>query len=120
MAAKIRKGDKVTTDLVAANRDTSVFGDDPDSFDPHRELPPGVAPWGLSFGLGMHACIGQTLAAGVDPMGKAPEHDHLFGLVPVAITATLAGGARPDPEKPAELDPTSTRGYWGTYPVLMG
>lgn len=117
---EIHTGDKVTTDLVTANRDPSVFGSDADAFDPHRDLPRGVAPWGLSFGSGMHACIGQTLAAGVDPMGQAPADDHLFGLVPVAIAATLEAGARPDPDDPATLDPDNTRGYWGRYPVLVG
>ena len=64
-------GARLTIDLMAVNRDPEVFGDDADAFDPHRVLGPGVAPWGLSFGLGMHACIGQDLAAGLDPVGAA-------------------------------------------------
>jgi hypothetical protein len=82
-------------------------------------LEPGVAPWGLSFGLGMHACIGQDLAAGVDPMGRPVGDDHLYGLVPVAIRTLLDAGGRPDPTDPASIDPDSTRGYWGRYPVVF-
>jgi cytochrome P450 len=110
-------GDKVVIDLMAANRDPQAFGGDADRFDPHRELPPGVAPWGLSFGLGMHACIGQELAAGRDLLEE--DGNQLYGLVPVAVQAMLQAGARPDPDDPARLDPTSARGYWASYPVLL-
>jgi cytochrome P450 len=110
-------GGRLIIDLMAVNRDPSVFGDDADAFDPNRELPAGVAPWGLSFGLGMHACIGQDLAAGVDAMGRDPGEDHLFGLVPVAVRAVLDAGVQPDPDDPPVIDPDNTRGYWARYPV---
>ncbi|MCB9371457.1 MAG: cytochrome P450 [Microthrixaceae bacterium] len=116
---RVTRGDQVVIDLMAANRDPAAFGDDVEGFDPDRELPPGVARWGLSFGLGMHACIGQDLAAGVEPGPDGPGADHLYGLVPVAVRAALDAGARPDPEHPARLDPDSARGYWSAYPVLL-
>jgi cytochrome P450 len=113
-------GARVTIDLMAANRDPEVFGTDPEAFDPHRTLAAGVAPWGLSFGLGMHACIGQDLAAGVDPGdGSSADDDHLFGLVPVAVRAVLDAGGAPDPDDPPAVDPESSRGYWGRYPVVF-
>ena len=102
---------------MAANRDPRAFGADADVFDPHRQLAPGVAPWGLSFGLGMHACIGQELAAGRDLDTGADVEGRLYGLVPVAVRSVLAAGGRPDPDDPARLDPTSARGYWAAYPV---
>ena len=101
---------------MAANRDPSVFGDDAERFDPDRSLPPGVGRWGLSFGLGMHACIGQELAAGLQFVDE-PDADHLYGLVPTAVQALLEAGARPDPDEAPRLDPTSARGYWASYPV---
>ena len=113
----VAPGDEVVIDLMAANRDPAVFGPTADEFDPHRELAPGVAPWGLSFGLGMHACIGQELAAGSDLRAGA---EPLHGLVPVAVHAVLAAGGRPDPDDPPRLDPTSARGYWAAYPVRFG
>jgi len=112
-------GARLTIDLMAVNRDREAFGADADAFDPHRELMPGIAPWGLSFGLGMHACIGQDLAAGLDPMGRPIDADHLYGLVPIAIRALLDAGGRPDPTDPPAMDPHSTRGYWGRYPVVF-
>lgn len=112
-------GARLTIDLMAVNRDPEAFGSDADAFDPHRHLAPGVAPWGLSFGLGMHACIGQDLAAGLDPTGRPIDDDHLYGLDPVAIAALLDAGGRPDPSDPPTMDPDSSRGYWGRYPVVF-
>ena len=115
----VPEGARLVIDLMAVNRDPSVFGPDADRFDPHRALPGGIAPWGLSFGLGMHACIGQDLAAGADPMGASVSDDHLYGLVPVAVRAALDRGVRPDPADPPFVDPENTRGYWGRYPVVF-
>jgi cytochrome P450 len=115
----IEPGDRVVVDLMAANRDPDAFGAGAEDFEPGRSLPPGVAPWGLSFGLGMHACIGQDLAAGLDPLGREPDEDHLYGLVPVAVRSVLDAGGRRDPDDPPRLDPTSERGYWASYPVLF-
>jgi cytochrome P450 len=115
----IPAGALVTIDLMSANRDPAAFGEDADNFDPHRRLEAGVAPWGLSFGLGMHACIGQDLAAGIDPMGHPVGDDHLYGLVPVAMRALLDAGGRPDPADPPSMDPGNSRGYWGRYPVAF-
>lgn len=113
----VPQGSRLVMDLMAVNRDPSVFGPNADDFDPRRPLPSGVAPWGLSFGLGMHACIGQDLAAGVDPLGREVAEGHLYGLVPVAVRAVLDAGVIPDPDDPPTIDPDNTRGYWGRYPV---
>lgn len=117
---RIEPGDKVVIDLMAANRDVVAFGETAHLHDPHRQLAAGVAPWGLSFGLGMHACIGQELAAGTDAAGDIDAQDQLYGLVPVAVQAVLAAGARPDPVESARRDPASERGYWASYPVVFG
>ncbi len=119
----IPKGSKVVIDLLAVNRDTSVFGDDAERFDPRRDTPAGVPAYGLSFGSGMHACIGQDLAAGLlhdpDTTDRVAD-DHIFGLVPEAVQALFDAGARPDPDDPPEMDESTTRPYFGRYPVLLG
>lgn len=114
----IARGDTVVINVEAANRDPAVFGDDADRFDPFRALPDEVAPWGLSFGHGAHACLGQELAGGLAP-DDALDH-HLLGAIAMMAGAMLRAGARPDPDSPAELDPTTTRTVWSTYPVQFG
>ena len=116
----ISAGDKVVLDLMSANRDASIFGPTADSYDPDREVEGRVGRWGLSFGLGMHACIGQEIAAGVDSFGRVLDDTHLYGLVPVAAQSLLRSGGRADPGSPAVLDPQSDRGYWSRYPVVFG
>lgn len=118
--ARFPKGSKVVIDLLAVNRDPSVFGPDAGEFDPHRTTPDGVPAYGLSFGSGMHACIGQDLAAGLLHDPDAASDGHLYGLVPAAVQALFDAGARPDPNDPPVMDESTTRPYFGRYPVLLG
>jgi len=53
---KIPEGSTVVLALLAANRDPRRF-DDPDTLDPHRN-----ARGHMSFGHGIHQCLGQQLA----------------------------------------------------------
>ena len=110
-------GGKLVIDLMAVNRDPAVFGDTAGEFDPRRTLPDGIAPYGLSFGSGMHACIGQDMAGGLVPGTASGEH--LVGLVAVAVQATFDHGVAPDPADPPTMDTTTQRPYWGRYPVLF-
>ena len=118
---EIPAGAEVTLDLMAANRDKSVFGPDAASFNPHRPLPDGVAPWGHSFGAGTHACIGMELDGGLDPaQTREDPGEHLFGTVTTLAAAVLAGGARPDPARPPQKDADTSRPHFSSYPVIFG
>lgn len=108
-------GGDITISVHDANRDVAAFPGEPDRFDPFRTRADGVAPWGLSFGHGTHACLGQELAGGLEP-DDALEH-HLLGSVALMVGAMLRAGARPDPDDGAELDTSTTRHVWGRYPV---
>ncbi len=114
----IPAGGKLVVDLSQVNRDQSVFGADAADFNPYRETPQGVAPFGLSFGAGMHVCIGQDLAAGV--VARDESQYHLFGLVTVAVRQMFAASVRFDPEHPPVADATTARPYWSELPVLLG
>lgn len=112
----IPAGGKLVVDLGQVNRDQAVFGADAAAFDPYREVPAGVAPFGLSFGAGMHVCIGQDMAAGV--VGGDELH-HLFGLVTIAVQRMFAADVRFDPARPPVADGMTVRPYWATFPVLL-
>jgi hypothetical protein len=115
----IPKGSKVEIDTMAANHDRSVFGDDADVFDPRRTLPPGMKPVGISFGMGMHACIGQHIAAGV-PAGVGPADERPLGLVPTLAHTLLASGARPHGTKPRQPSTKHSRPLsWDSFPVVL-
>ncbi len=114
---ELPSGESIAISVEDANRDPDVFGAEPERFDPVRSLPDGVSPWGLSFGHGTHACLGQELAGGVEPE-DAVEH-HLLGSVALMAGTMLQAGARPDPSDPPTLDRATTRHMWGRYPVVF-
>ena len=77
----IKKGDAVLLSYVSANRDEEVFTD-PDTFDVGRD--PNKH---LSFGYGVHFCLGASLA-------RMEINSFLTELIPRIKTIELAG----DPE----------------------
>jgi cytochrome P450 len=113
-------GSIVEFDLRAANTDPDVWGADAERFDPDRELPEGVPPWGHSFGGGMHACIGMELDGGVFATADSgAEHEQVFGTVTLMVHALLKNGARPDPDEKPTRDVHSSRENWARYPVVF-
>lgn len=116
---QISEGDRVHIDMGAANRDPAVFGHDADAFRPERDLPEGVPRPGVSFGHGMHHCIGQELAVGVEPSADGGADLALFGLVGTVIRELLRLGVRPDPDRPAEPDDLTQRTTFKAYPVVL-
>jgi hypothetical protein len=115
----VPKNSTVTIDLMSINRSAEIFGADANEFDPHRQIStPNVAAWGLSFGHGMHACIGQELAAGLSERSQETS-DYEFGLATVAVQAMFDRNVVADPSQPAKIDTTTKRPYWGSYHVLF-
>jgi len=114
-------GDKVVVHLSVANRDTEVFGADAAEFNPQRTVPPGLDRTGLTFGIGIHSCLGKNLAAGsLPPAGKIiPEQDRQLGTVAWIARGLLRLGIQRDPNNPGKLDQTIARETWETYPVLF-
>ncbi|MBP2366557.1 cytochrome P450 [Pseudonocardia parietis] len=112
-------GSLVELDLRAANTDPAVFGPDAAAFDPDRVLPDGVAPWGHSFGGGMHACIGMELDGGVVAGSSADGEENVYGTVTLMVAALLEAGVRPDPDEPPTEDRSSSRPNFERYPVVF-
>ena len=111
-------GETVVIDVERANRDSRVFGVSADTFDPNRQPADGVPPWGLSFGTGSHACLGQELAGGLE-FGSAIE-PHLIGSVALMAGTMLRAGARPHRNDAPTADTGTTRRVWASYPVEFG
>lgn len=112
--------DIITIDLMAANRDERRFGETASQFVPYRSVQRLADLPGLSFGFGMHACIGRNLAIGAEPKADSDAVSHQFGTIARIMQALLRANARPDPAEPPEYDKTNTRPHWGRYPVLLG
>ena len=112
-------GDRVVISLRAANRSTARFGEDAAEFNPFRVLPRGIGETGITFGAGMHACLGKALAAGVLETGSAAgdETNRQLGMVTYIAHRLLLRGIERDPEREARLDRAIARETWQVYPV---
>jgi cytochrome P450 len=115
----VNDGEEVIIDLRQANRNPELFGPDADRYDPHRTVSGGQAPYGLSMGYGMHACIGRNLAIGVEPKPNSDPAEHQYGTVPLIVEALLRRGVQRDPEGTPKKDETITRITWSSYPVVF-
>ena len=113
-------GDSVVIDLYNSNRDKKVFGDDADKFNPNREPPSGQNLYGLSFGLGMHSCIGRNLAAGVNSKPDTDPNNHHYGTVTMILRELISRNAIPDPNDAPKMDDKTKRPNWGYYPIIFG
>ena len=95
----LKPGDRVVAMITAANRDPEVFAD-PHTFDPNRSPNPH-----LSFGHGIHFCMGAHLARLETRLALTALLDHPWRIAdvdtdrtPVGIDVlklTLATGPRP-------------------------
>ena len=106
-------------DLHAANRDPGVFGADAATFNPHRAAGRLTNLSGLSFGIGMHACIGRNLAAGTEPRPETQPAEHHYGTIPLVLRELLDHHVRADPDDSARADSTTVRKTWAYYPILL-
>ena len=111
----IPTGATVVINMVSANRDPEVFGLSAEAFDPDRVTPTQAPRWGLTFGTGFHACLGQELAGGLgeDQQQETP----LYGAIVVMLQAVLQRGGIPHLKQQPELDVATRRPVWKHYPV---
>jgi cytochrome P450 len=115
---EIPEGSRVVIDMQSANRDITVFGSDASKFNPYRTIPSDISPWGLSFGSGFHACIGQELVSGLERSSTDTEVP-LTGALATMAQIVLQKGAVPDPSRPSRRDSQSLRQNWIEYPVIF-
>ena len=118
-SGSVNEGDRVVVDLAAANRDPSVFGSNATEFDPHRSIPVGQLPFGLTFGTGVHSCLGRDLDGGVVPAHGAKAETHQYGIIALFVRQLLAEGARRDGDDPPTEATYTKRPNWGRYPIIF-
>jgi len=118
--AQVSPDDRVEIDIWTANREKEVFGADAEEFNPHRTVLGGREPFGVTFGTGVHTCLGRDLDGGVVPKGNVNPTEHQYGIITMLVRAMLDAGAKPDPEDAPEAADHTERPNWGRYPVVFG
>lgn len=117
--AKVGENDRVEIDLWAANRSVDVFGSDANEFNPMRTVAAGHEPFGMTFGTGVHTCLGRDLDGGLVAKAGADAATHQFGIITMLIRALLEAGVQRDPKREPQMAGYTERPNWGSYPVVF-
>ena len=114
----VAEGDSVVIDLMSANLEAALFGEDAEQFNPHRAVTERIPPFGLSFGIGIHTCFGRDIAGGLGDAKAEGEAPHL-GTLTNLLKNLMQHNARLDPANPPVADANTERPNWGSYPLLI-
>jgi cytochrome P450 len=112
---RVPKDSLVRIDIAAANRDPTVFGADADHFNPHRQSRV-QRRYGLSFGGGIHMCIGLELTTGNQ---SGAEDQRTTGMVIQILRGLFAAGVELIPNDPPRLKQNTTQHTYDRFPVTF-
>jgi cytochrome P450 len=113
----VKAGEMVALHAPVANVSEEVFGADGRYFDPYREMPAGMKPWGMTFGLGPHACLGQNLVTGIQNKGDVKHGTH--GTAVRLLKALYELGAEIDPDRPPQRPEGNLHDTWDSVPLIL-
>lgn len=111
--------DRIEIDLWTANRSPDIYGADAHQFNPERTVAAGHELFGLTFGTGVHTCLGRDLDGGLVPRAGTDPANHQYGIITLLARALLEAGACPNPAQPPVRATHTARPNWGTYQVTF-
>jgi cytochrome P450 len=114
---KVADGEMVVLFAPTANLEEGVFGANARYFNPHREYPKGVQPWGMTFGAGRHMCIGRNLVIGL--WGKGDAEFGTEGEMVRILRALYEHKCRLDPDSPPVYTTASSHDTFESVPILL-
>lgn len=114
---KVAAGEMVVLHPPVANVAPEIAGLDGRYFNPNRQMPDGMKPWGLTFGLGVHVCLGQNLVTGIQNKGDEKHGTH--GTAVRLLKALYDLGAELDPNRPPRRPADSLHDAWESVPVVL-
>ena len=115
------EGDELKLDLASANKDVAVFGEDADVFNPIRQIKMKKSQlFGLTFGAGVHHCVGRDLDGGIRIPNQRESHMPQFGIITRVLVSLFENGMRLHPEKISKKETHTSRDQWKCFPVTIG
>lgn len=117
----LEEGDELKLDLASANKDVTVFGEDADIFNPLRQIRMKKTQlFGLTFGAGVHHCVGRDLDGGIRILNERESHMPQFGIITRILVRLFGNGMKLHPEKISKKETHTSRDQWGCFPVKIG
>ena len=114
---RVKAGEMVALHAPVANVQAEVFGADGRLFNPRRAMPDGMQPWGMTFGLGTHSCLGRNLVTGIQNKGDEKHGAH--GMAVRILKAMYELGAELDPDNPPRRPEGSLHDTWDSVPMIL-
>ena len=114
---KIARDEQVAVFAPYANVDPELYGPDAAEFNPYRKQPAGIHPWGLTFGAGVHMCLGRSLVTGV--LNRADEKTGAEGTIVKMLKVLYSFGMELDPDDPPKRMATSFHDTYETLPIIL-
>ena len=115
------EGDELKLDLASANKDVAVFGEDADVFNPIREIKMKKSQlFGLTFGAGVHHCVGRDLDGGIRILNQRESNMPQFGIITRVLVSLFENGMKLHPEKISKKETHTSRDQWECFPVTIG
>jgi cytochrome P450 len=113
----VAAGEMVALRAGAANVESGVFGKDAQFFNPWREYEKRTPPWGMTFGIGTHVCLGRNLVTGIQ---NRDDSRHGTQGTAVRIMAALYSlGAELDPDNPPRRPDDTLHDTYSSVPMLL-
>ncbi len=114
----VKQGEMVALHAPAANLDPGLFGPDANMFDPYRAPPPqGLHPWGLTFGVGPHMCLGRSLVTGIK--NRPDEKYGAEGMMVRILRSLYRRGMALDPDRPPARTAVTFHDAYASMPVVF-
>ncbi len=112
-----RTGERIALFFSHANRESALFGEDVENFNPLRATGRKPPPWGLSFGSGAHTCIGRALVTGLSQ--RYDDAHPTLGTIVGVLQALYQAGVELDPEQTPQHNTTSTHDAFASMPIVL-
>lgn len=114
---RVAQGEMVALHAPIANVQSEVFGANARYFNPWREVPEGMQPWGMTFGIGVHSCIGRNLVTGIMNSGDTKHGTH--GTAVRIMMALYKLGAELDPDDPPQRPVDNLHDIYERIPMVL-
>lgn len=112
-----RQGERIALFFSSANRESALYGDDVDRFNPLRPFSRKPPPWGLTFGSGAHTCIGRALVTGLSH--RYDDADPTHGTIVGVLQALYQAGVELDPAQPPRRNTDSYHDAFASMPIVL-